>query len=267
MPKQAMTTPEFLNQHPFCCFCGGVVPATTRDHVPPKISFIDKAWPDGFEFPACEPCNASTRLLDQEFAMLGSFGGLEKDLPHGRVAHFAKVFQAVANNNMELALGLSMSANDKRNAMDALGQPLMRGSTYKEFPIVNLTDRARLALQTISFKIGCALHYKHLGEPLPETGKVVSGHRTNFTILTKGGLRGMEENTSLAVIPKRNGQDLSSQFAYRVGVHRKNRIGLFVCKFRDSFQLEIMTFATPPAYRADIGDIPEVRDYLKNLKQ
>jgi hypothetical protein len=58
-------TARRLAQHPLCCFCGGKTPATSLDHVPPKIVFWGKRRPNGLEMPACDACNQGTKKLDQ----------------------------------------------------------------------------------------------------------------------------------------------------------------------------------------------------------
>src|SRR5215213_5524056 len=55
---------KFLQQHPFCCFCGGSTFATTRDHVPSRGMFAGRIWPEGYEFPACYDCNHGTQRDD-----------------------------------------------------------------------------------------------------------------------------------------------------------------------------------------------------------
>lgn len=54
------TTQRLLRVHPYCCFCGGTVPAVSLDHQPARIMFPDRLRPKGLEFPACETCNAQT---------------------------------------------------------------------------------------------------------------------------------------------------------------------------------------------------------------
>jgi hypothetical protein len=55
---------RFLADHPFCCFCGGTVAATTTDHVPNKAFFVNRDWPEGYEFPACSNCQGNSRVSE-----------------------------------------------------------------------------------------------------------------------------------------------------------------------------------------------------------
>jgi hypothetical protein len=57
----------FFLKHPTCYLCGGLNPPTTVDHVPPQACFPSGYAPEGFEFPACYPCNQSSRVEDKIF--------------------------------------------------------------------------------------------------------------------------------------------------------------------------------------------------------
>jgi hypothetical protein len=61
---------NFLTKHPVCCFCGGETPATEPDHIPSRVLFDNRQWPEGYEFPACVACNRETRHDEQIVAML-----------------------------------------------------------------------------------------------------------------------------------------------------------------------------------------------------
>lgn len=50
-----------------CYFCGNA--ANTIDHVPPRACFPTGYAPEGFEFPACDPCNQGTKKQDQIFGL------------------------------------------------------------------------------------------------------------------------------------------------------------------------------------------------------
>ena len=65
MGEKVRRTQLFLAKHPLCCFCGGTEPAVTEDHVPARSFFAKRRWPEGYAFPACEKCNAATRLDEQ----------------------------------------------------------------------------------------------------------------------------------------------------------------------------------------------------------
>lgn len=68
--SNSIPTHEFIKQNPWCIFCGGHEATTTREHCPPKALFQHKAWPEGYEFPACFGCNNGTINYDRMLAML-----------------------------------------------------------------------------------------------------------------------------------------------------------------------------------------------------
>lgn len=62
--RRGTATERLLAQHPYCCFCGGGTPATTREHYPPKALFDNSHRPDQLVVPACQPCNDISRSAD-----------------------------------------------------------------------------------------------------------------------------------------------------------------------------------------------------------
>jgi hypothetical protein len=74
---------RFLEEHNLCCFCGGTIEATTVDHVPARTCFKGRAYPETFEFPACQPCNAASRIDEIAFSFFVKKMGVRK--PEGRL--------------------------------------------------------------------------------------------------------------------------------------------------------------------------------------
>src|ERR1700676_5107432 len=68
--RMQSATQKFLAQYPACCFCGGLRPATTREHMPPKSLFDDSHRPDKLVMPACNECNGATSTADLTVAMI-----------------------------------------------------------------------------------------------------------------------------------------------------------------------------------------------------
>ena len=72
------------------------MPATTIDHVPPRIMFRDRYRPKGLEFPSCRSCNEVTKHCDLVAAMLGRVypdAKTDKDREE-----FKKLLQSINNN-------------------------------------------------------------------------------------------------------------------------------------------------------------------------
>src|ERR1700730_3841822 len=87
---------DFLAQHPLCIFCGGVASASTRDHVPSRQTFHLREWPESYEFPSCEPCNAATKDAEQVMAFISRISPDVKTPTEQ--CEMARIVDAIKNN-------------------------------------------------------------------------------------------------------------------------------------------------------------------------
>ena len=72
------------------------MPATTIDHVPPRIMFRDRYRPKDLEFPSCRSCNEVTNHCDLVAAMLGRvYPDAKTDKDRDQ---FKKLLQSINNN-------------------------------------------------------------------------------------------------------------------------------------------------------------------------
>lgn len=102
---------QLLESHPWCIYCGA--PATTTAHCPPRCFFESRIWPEDYEFPACESCNASARLDEQALAVI--FRATTSSLPS---PEWKKLVQGAKNNQPEVvAEWMSMSRNEQKDAL------------------------------------------------------------------------------------------------------------------------------------------------------
>src|SRR5580704_6101100 len=88
---------KFFVDHPLCCFCGGVRRASTEDHQPARSFFDQRRWPEGYNFPACERCNAASRSFENVFAVLVRMGPGSSETGVQRI-EFLKFLEASTNN-------------------------------------------------------------------------------------------------------------------------------------------------------------------------
>jgi hypothetical protein len=63
-------TKKLIEQYPQCCFCAGMRPATTREHMPPKSLFDGSHRPDRLVMPSCDECNRGTSTADLTAAIV-----------------------------------------------------------------------------------------------------------------------------------------------------------------------------------------------------
>lgn len=87
--RKRSATQKFIQQFPECCFCGGLRPATTREHMPPKSLFDQSYRPDRLVMPACDVCNGATSTADLTVAMVSRWrydSGPQERLDHSKLA-------------------------------------------------------------------------------------------------------------------------------------------------------------------------------------
>jgi hypothetical protein len=72
--QRQSATQKFVAQYPDCCFCGGIRPAVTREHMPPKALFDSSHRPDKLVMPACDECNRGTSTADLVAAVMSRWG-------------------------------------------------------------------------------------------------------------------------------------------------------------------------------------------------
>jgi len=77
--RKRSVTRRFVEQFPNCCFCAGLRPATTREHMPPKSVFDGSHRPDKLIMPACDDCNHGTSTADLTTAIISRWGYLNTD--------------------------------------------------------------------------------------------------------------------------------------------------------------------------------------------
>ncbi len=148
----------FLRAHPVCCHCG-TAPATTEDHVPARICFKDKAWPEGYVFPACEACNLKDR--DAEFVVAFHLHSMTDN-----VADFQRAYVGLRNNYPAALPSPIISVGEKAKALSR------RGITVPAWqipfaPIVKLSADAHQYFHRFAGKLAKAFYYKAASTPMP----------------------------------------------------------------------------------------------------
>lgn len=160
---------QFLLAHPHCCFCGGCVPSTTIDHIPPRACFPDGYAPEGFEFPACEPCNRGSKREDQLagfYTQMLDFN--ESNRTPQDLRKVTKLRDAIARNYPEALPDASTSV------------PIHRvGSILTPHPVAISVQRPAAfaeTMETLQRKLTHALYYRETGHPLTTQHRYLSEH-------------------------------------------------------------------------------------------
>ncbi len=158
---------RFLKANPVCCFCGGGKPATTVDHVPSRACFYGRAYPEGFEFPACEQCNSQSSLDEQVFALLCHLS--DRNPENYDATQTSKLISGVRNNQPQLLPNPRLSANDKRRGLKQTGQRLPIGASLADVSMAFVPRQNDQIVKRVTAKIGQALYYRHKGKIVPLT--------------------------------------------------------------------------------------------------
>jgi hypothetical protein len=225
MPRTTLN--DFISKHPKCCFCGGQSDTATRDHVPPKIMFRRKQWPDGYEFPACRACNSGSRLMDQSLALLVQASIDDPSYDHG---DFTKVLGGVRNNTPTVEPVRITSAIEIRKILRHLGIERPHGVLFlRDLNLAGISTESYRAVDRVLRKLFCALHYKHTQRIVP-TGAVLFRRRTsNQNRFAPDPFGWMAEfPASRTPIIQRQGEALTDQFDYRWDNYASDH---FVIKF------------------------------------
>jgi hypothetical protein len=153
---------RFLRDHPICCFCGGTVAATTTDHVPNRAFFVNRDWPQGYEFPSCSDCQTASRVAELTCAAVMRSAPATNETDSDEVA---KLYRGLSDYDPETfreflgperVSGLALPASVHRRLHRSDGTA-----------IFNLGPRIRVKIGEYIVKLTKALYYMHFGQVVP----------------------------------------------------------------------------------------------------
>jgi hypothetical protein len=220
--KAARKTEEFLRAHPICCFCG-VEPATTVDHVPPKVCFKKKHWPEGFEFPACAGCNHGSSNSDQIIAFYIHAGT-------DAIDEFRRALRGVRNNNPECLPNLHMTIGQKAKFLSNrnITVPIR---ALPDFPVATIPAAAHPHFNALADKMGRAFYYQQMERVMPKNYRLVVRWSNKDQL---GIQQYIDTVTSIMPLVKegeRNKRSLSDQFLYRFNCSPEHDVMVFMAGF------------------------------------
>jgi hypothetical protein len=226
---------ELLGRQPLCIFCGGTASASTIDHQPARSFFDGKHAPEGYEFPACEPCNKKSKDHEHVLTTLVRLKGNGTNNEQ-REVDFAKYAKAMQNNFPELLRVLR--PDEKQGFVKSRGVFVPVGRAFPvTLPMVAIDPKiAGAAVDGVFRKLMAALHYKHTDKIVPAEAAITVKWATNaglpelLTEEVKAFIAGLTEEPTLV----RNGKDLSDQFDYRYKVAEDGSASAYFIKFRQS---------------------------------
>jgi hypothetical protein len=251
---------KFLAAHPTCCFCGGVSPAASRDHLPPRSVFVSHKTPEEYAFPACIKCNNGSSGDDSIVALISRMGG-GRDVPQAEQAEWLKLLRAFNERHPGEAQKGILTANEKRKALRAHNISVPDGVGYAQLPLVKFSPIMHEAVLRIGRKLTLALHYKHTGKIVPADAWVDVSWRTNVHKLANEIPKEIFETFSNSVELHRDRKSLGDQFSYTYAVSDNGEVGGYVASFRKIFLvIGMVVFDTAAMRDVDHADFEKSVD-------
>lgn len=243
---------QFFREHPQCCFCGGDAPASTVDHVPNRAAFRERLAPEGFEFPACVPCQNDTRLDEIAFAFMVHFLAEEGDEPDEAAA--AKLKQGLKNNLPHLWNFKQLTTREKRKAAHDMELRLPPGF-IADAPLVGIGPEWFDHIERYLAKLARALFYKHVGRPAPADWVPWTMWTYERIQLNRSAIQTWVEMTPFVTVGQRTNTDLGERFIYRANMSEEIDAFVAVGKFGGGM-IFYCTLLAPDLAKRTVPDDP-----------
>jgi hypothetical protein len=227
---------NFLDEHPFCIFCGGSVRATTVEHCPPRAMFQHRHWPEAFEFPACAACNHGSSDSDALVAMLARMDPFTSQ--GDRDGALIGLMKNVNSQYPGLFQKMMPSAVEARKSNRELGLKPHAGQTHQETGAVKVTPEMNQAVQIFARKLSKAIYYLDSKKPFPNDGCLLLNWFTNADFIRDGRYAIFELLQGIAgVTPelKRSGKFLNDQFEYKLAIDANKNVFIVQALFGKAF--------------------------------
>jgi hypothetical protein len=218
---------RLFEQFPHCCFCGGLKPATTVDHVPPRACFPDGYAPEGFEFPACNRCNEETSKNDQIFGLFSAlmdFDGSKMNRPED-LKKLLKLRQGLANNYPD-----ALPDEEAARPLNRVGSIITPMPAAYAIPTrIALKD----AVKVMGAKLTHALYFRETG------GKSLPSEHRFFSTAYQPQRAGTQHWTELlkTLLPnlmvgaRPNIKDYGDRFQYKSGYKEASDFFVYAAQF------------------------------------
>lgn len=206
------------------------------DHIPARALFDQRQWPEGYEFPACEPCNRISRHDEHVVAMLSRLYP-EAD-NENKKREFSERVRAVAHNYPGLLEEMSVSTDQAQDTLKKYNIQTPEGLALSDLPFLSVKGPLVCsAVASFGRKLFLALYYKHTNKILPREGGIAILWYSNLQV--ENGEIPVELAPLVSGFPilERSRTDISEQFFYRFGVTDNLKASVFLAFFRQSFAI------------------------------
>jgi hypothetical protein len=235
---------KFLNQP--CIFCGGTNLSTTVDHIPARSFFLNRQWPEGFEFPACLKCNQESRSTEARLALISR---LDPTLPENSPIHAEaeKMIEGIRRNDSEFLRELSapVDSESQKNILKEYGIPYDDGDEIETNSVIGIPPSLSLEVQNYGFKLAKATHWKHTNKIVPQNADMLCYWQTNANMRSHRIDKIITEFLLGIGATERNKKSLNDQFAYRWGTSPDGHLGAYYFLFRFTFSIVVFLSFVP----------------------
>lgn len=220
--------------------------------------FQFRQWPEGFEFPSCEPCNLGTGDHDLLAAMLARMDPLEeKGDRDGRQAGLMKMTNRQFPGLFERMMP---SVSEARRKNRELGLRPAPGQTHQEAGAVKVPEEFHQAVCTLARKLAKGIYYREAGIPFPDDGCLILNWFTNADLLRTGKYLVFDLLKELGgTTPplQRSGQYLNDQFEYKLSLSAEKDILVLQARFGNAFGLVVFGSTLPGKLEAIVTRLRE----------
>lgn len=225
---------RFKKLHPYCCFCGGNTATEEEDHIPARVIFDGRRWPEGYSFPACVQCNRITRNDEQ---IIGFLSRINPDAEtEEQLKESIKRIEALANYFPDVLAELKPTIRQNREFRKVYGIDLPPGKTHADLPTLNIGGPlVTKALVQFGRKLAMALFFKHTSKILPNDSGIAVLWLSNVQIAYSELPEQLAWLLDQFPTLERSNINLDDQFFYRYTISEEQDVGVFLCFFRKSF--------------------------------
>jgi hypothetical protein len=212
---KAATKAKFLADHPHCCFCGGVIPATTIDHQPARVFFDGKRMPDDALYPACAECQDVSRDAEHLMSLL-----VARPVMNARdLEDWSRRHASIRDRYPEYIADIIPSDDLARELKSQISSP---PPGFDPDDIITLDAKLWAPIFSIfGKKLTLAMFYRAMERPLGSSGRMLTQIVPNAHFDADWDAQ-IHEITVAGPSARHGGQDLSDQmtirWAYSTGV-------------------------------------------------
>ncbi len=238
MGQAQQSRKRFFREHPLCCFCGGERQTEEIEHLPPRIMFLGKHRPKGFEFPICKRCNRASRKTDELVSFLAKFASYREDI-EALQAEFDKQSRAIFRNCPESFDEILSGRYGNGKSERSLNQAIKR-----DVALVSVGEKQKEHLNLFAVKIAAGTYYIRTRKILSRTARFSVFIYTQFndykgTSPSELGFLGPFKTI------EQGSWNVRDQFSYRYALTDECNAGVFEYLFHNNLHLVVFLFTDP----------------------